>query len=102
MTVHATYEVLDRPLLATAALRREPLLDPFVCGVREVEQPVVALRVTVREATTGASQALEAAFYPSTGELGVTSAAGRVTWLHGSSVDDAFARWAATLEVATS
>ena len=95
MTVHATYEVLARPVPATDALRREPLLDPFVCGVREVEQHVVHLRISVLDHAGGTPRLCDAAYYPATGEFGVTTAEGRVTWLIATSVDAAIARWTA-------
>lgn len=97
MTAYVTYEVLDRPALATDALRREPLLDPFVCGVREVEQHVVPVRITVLDDRGGSPRVLDAAYYPATGELGVTTAEGRVTWLTATSVDEAVTRWASGL-----
>ncbi|MGE3857350.1 MAG: hypothetical protein AB7G21_10395 [Dehalococcoidia bacterium] len=86
-----TYEVLDAPVLATGALRREPLLDPFVCGVREIEAPVVALRVTLADGTR-----LDAAFYPQTGEFGVTAADGTATWVPATGVEDGIERWLAS------
>ncbi|MDA0301447.1 MAG: hypothetical protein O2822_02880 [Chloroflexi bacterium] len=93
MTATYTYEILDTLALATSALRREPLLDPFVCGVREVEAPVVAVRVTLPDGTS-----LDAAFSPQTGEFGVTAADG-ATWVPAQSIEDGIERWIATRSV---
>lgn len=96
MTARYTYEILDAPVLATSALRREPLLDPYVCGVREIEAPLFALRVTLADGTR-----LDAAFSPQTCEFGVTTAAG-ARWVPASSVEDGIERWLATRTVEAS
>jgi len=74
-TPRYTVEVIEPAALATAALRREwDLLDPRVCGVREVEQPsVVAVRVTVLDEAGAPSSTIDAAYYPEIEEFGVTS-----------------------------
>lgn len=104
MTATTTYEVLDAPVLATSALRREPLLDPFVCGVREVEAPVMTVRVALLDAAGAPREVLDAAFYPQTGEFGVTTSggaggAGGATWVPAQSIEDGIERWLATRSV---
>lgn len=74
-TPRYTVEVIEPAALATASLRREwDLLDPRVCGVREVEQPsVVAVRVTVLDEAGAPCSTIDAAYYPEIEEFGVTS-----------------------------
>ena len=83
-------------MLATSAPRREPLLDPFVCGVREVEVPVVAVRVTLLDAAGAPCEVLDGAFFPATREFGVMSAGG-ATWVPASNIEDGIERWLASL-----
>lgn len=91
MPANYRYEVLDAPVLATSALRREPLLDPFVCGVREVEAPCVSVRVTLPD-----GRCLDGAFYPQTGGFGVTPEdGGAPAWVRATSVEDGIERWLA-------
>jgi len=99
MAATYTYEVLDAPVLAASALRREPLLDPFVCGVREVEAPVVAVRVTLLDAAGAPREVLDAAFYPQTGEFGVTTSGGAsgASWVPAQSIEDGIERWLASM-----
>ena len=37
MSATSPHDAPEPPSLATAAPPREPLLDPFVCGIREIE-----------------------------------------------------------------
>ncbi len=70
-----TVEVIEPAALATASLRREwDLLDPRVCGVREIEQPsVVAVHVTILDEVGSPCSTIDAAYYPEIEEFGVTS-----------------------------
>jgi hypothetical protein len=88
MTANYRYEVLDGAVLATGALRREPLLDPYVCGVRELDAPCVAVRVTLAHGSP-----FDGVFYPQTGEFGLAEPGAPPTWVTATGVEDGIERW---------
>lgn len=91
-----TYEVIEPAALATAALRREwDLLDRNVCGIREVESSVVAVRVTILDAAGAPATTVEAAYYPEIEEFAVTpaSADSEPAWLSATSLQAGIERW---------
>ncbi len=97
-TPRYTVEVIEPAALATASLRREwDLLDPRVCGVREVEQPsVVAVRVTVLDEAGAPCSTIDAAYYPEIEEFGVTSTPAspdaEPTWLSARTLEEGIER----------
>ncbi len=56
-----TCKIVEVPAPVSDSLRRERLLDPNVCGIREIEPDVVVLRLSVH-GLGGVCRTLDAAY----------------------------------------
>ena len=94
-----TYEIIRPEALATAALRREwGLLDPNICGVRELEPSLIALRVTILDESGMPCETVDAAYYPEIRQIGVTGETPDVDaagpeWISAPSIEAGIERW---------
>lgn len=56
MAATSPLDVPEPATVATAVPPREPLLDPFVCGIREIEEPPAAPGTSPASAATAAPE----------------------------------------------